>query len=193
MKLGLRAGRPAPQWNWASLWRGRPARVQNTALQANADDRAEGSDRNPDWVRWSCSVTAFCWRLSVSEKYTFQVNRAKNRLVIKLSGFFRGSDVEPAMTKLRAALVELEPGFDVITDLSDFVPGSPGAAKAMAQAGQMVKEKGRRNAVRITGGLMTGLMQFQRLLKGVFNEDEVRYAKSIQEADSILDNWEGGA
>lgn len=129
----------------------------------------------------------------MSEKYTFQVNRAKNRLVIKLSGFFRGSDVEPAMTKLRAALVELEPGFDVITDLSDFVPGSPGAAKAMAQAGQMVKEKGRRNAVRITGGLMTGLMQFQRLLKGVFNEDEVRYAKSIQEADSILDNWEGGA
>lgn len=128
----------------------------------------------------------------MSKKYTFEANRAKNRLVIKLSGFFRSSDVEPAMAGLNAALAELKPGFDVITDLSDFKPGSPGAAKAMAQAGQMVKEKGRRNAVRITGGLMTGLMQFQRLLKSVFNEDEVRYAKSIQEANSILDNWEDG-
>jgi len=129
----------------------------------------------------------------VSEKYSFQVNRAKNRLLVNLSGFFRSKDVEPAMSALTAALAELRPGFGVITDLSDFVPGSSGAANAMGRAGQMVKEKGRRNAVRITGGLMTGLMQFQRLFKKVFDEDEVRYAKSISEAESILDNWENSA
>ena len=36
---------------------------------------------------------------------------------------------------------------------------------------------------------MTGLMQFQRLLKGVFDEDKTRYAKSMQEAEAMLDNW----
>ena len=52
------------------------------------------------------------------------------------------------------------------------------------------KTRGRRRAVRVTGGIMAGFLQFKRLLSGVFEEDEsVRYATSIAEADSILDNW----
>jgi hypothetical protein len=118
-----------------------------------------------------------------------RADRAKNRLYIKLAGFFRGRDIEPAMSELERALAELGPGFDVITDLSDFVPGSPAATEALRRGGEMVKARQRRHAVRITGGLVTGLMQFQRLLKGVFAEDSVRYAKSVAEAHAILDDW----
>lgn len=118
-----------------------------------------------------------------------RVDRAKNRLYIKLSGFFRSQHVDPAMQKLEAALQKLEPNLDVVTDLSDFVPGSPGAGAAMTRGGEMIKDKGRRHGIRITGGLMTGLMQFQRLLKGVFSDEDTRYAKSIEEADAMLDNW----
>jgi hypothetical protein len=125
----------------------------------------------------------------MSDKYEFRVDRARNRLYIKLSGFFRGQDVDPAMTELEAALEELRPDFDTITDLSGFVPGSPGATAALTRGGEMIKKKGRRNGVRITGGLMTGLMQFQRMLKGVFDEDKTRYAKSLQEAEAMLDSW----
>ena len=125
----------------------------------------------------------------MSKKYEFRADRAKNRLYIRLSGFFRGADVDPAMAELEGVLKDLSPGFDTITDLSSFVPGSPGATAALTKGGEIIKNKGRRHGVRITGGLMTGLMQFQRLLKGVFDEGKTRYAKSLQEAEAMLDSW----
>jgi len=125
----------------------------------------------------------------MSGKIEFRADRGKNRLYIRLSGFLRSKHVDPAMEKLEVALRDLQPNLDVVTDLSDFVPGSPGASAALARGGEMIKKKGRRHGVRITGGLVTGLMQFQRLLKGVFDEKNTRYAKSIQEADAMLDSW----
>ena len=125
----------------------------------------------------------------MSGRIEFQVDRVKNRLYIRLSGFLRSKNVDPAMEELEAALSELQPNLDVVTDLTDFVPGSPGASGALARGGEMIKEKGRRHGIRITGGLMTGLMQFQRLLKGVFDEKSTRYAKSLEEADAMLDSW----
>jgi len=119
----------------------------------------------------------------------FRVDQVKNRLYIKLSGFFRGNDAQSVMDGLEAALRDVQPDFDVVTDLSDFVPGSPGATAALTKGGELVREKGRRYGVRITGGLMTGIMQFQRLLKGVFDETNTKMAKSVQEADDMLDNW----
>ena len=118
-----------------------------------------------------------------------RADRARNRLYIRLVGFFRGRDVEPSLQALESALAELQPDFDVVTDLSEFVPGSPAAAEALRLGGELIKDKGRRRAVRITGGLMAGLMQFRRLLQSVFDETTVRYAKSTAEADSILDSW----
>ena len=125
----------------------------------------------------------------MSGSIEFRADRAKNRLYIRLSGFLRSKHVDPAMEELEIALRNLQPHFDVVTNLSNFVPGSPGASAALARGGEMIKEKGRRHGVRVTGGLMTGLMQFQRLLKGVFDEKSTRYAKSIQEADAMLDSW----
>lgn len=114
----------------------------------------------------------------------------RHRLYITLSGFFREADVEPALANLRAEAAKFDGYFDVVTDLSSFVPGSPAAADALRQGGEIVKEHGRRRAIRVTGGIMTGIMQFKRLLGRVFDEDEnVRYATSIEEADRALDNW----
>ena len=125
----------------------------------------------------------------MSGSIEFRADRAKNRLYIRLSGFLRSKHVDPAMEELEIALRNLQPHFDVVTNLSSFVPGSPGASAALARGGEMIKEKGRRHGVRVTGGLMTGLMQFQRLLKGVFDEKSTRYAKTIQEADAMLNSW----
>ncbi len=126
----------------------------------------------------------------MSGTFDFRVDRSKNRLYISLSGFFHGRDVEPALAELETALRDVQPGFDTITDRTGFVPGAPGATEALKRGGEMVRTRGRRNGVRITGGLMTGLMQFQRMLKGVFSEDNTRYAKSVQKAEAMLDNWD---
>jgi hypothetical protein len=94
----------------------------------------------------------------------------KNRLDIRLDGF--------------------QGPFDVVTDITTFVPGSPKAADAPQLGGGLVERHGRRRAVRVTGGVVTGLMQFNRLIRGAFDEDEsVRCASPIAEADRILDDW----
>lgn len=119
-----------------------------------------------------------------------RTDTGKNRLYICLNGFFSGADLEPTLAKIRAELEHLHPDFDVITDIKGFVPGSPKAAEALKAGAELVKARGRRRAIRVTGGLMTGLMQFKRMMGGVFEEDEtVRYAGSIEEADTILDEW----
>jgi len=115
---------------------------------------------------------------------------AANRLYIRLVGFFREAEVGPVMDGLNAELDKLKPDFDIVMDISKFKPSSPKAAEALRIGGEMVKNRGRRRAVRVTGGIVAGFLQFKRLLSGVFEEDEsVRYATSIVEADAILDNW----
>jgi hypothetical protein len=122
--------------------------------------------------------------------FDIKADTNKSRLYIGLSGFFREADVQPTLDALRFEAGKFQGPFDVITDISKFVPSSPKAADALKQGGELVKRCGRRRAVRVTGGIVTGLMQFKRLMGGVFEEDEtVRYATSVEEADRILDNW----
>ncbi len=122
--------------------------------------------------------------------FDIKADTTKSRLYIGLSGFFREADVQPTLDALRAEAGKFDGPFDVVTDISKFLPGSPKAAEAIRKGGEVVKEAGRRRAVRVTGGLITGFMQFKRLLGGVFEEDEtVRYATSVAEADKILDLW----
>lgn len=126
-------------------------------------------------------------------EYGFRVDSSKNRLYVQLSGYFRDDEVAPMLDELSQQLILVRPGFDVVTDLSGFKPGNAGATEALRRGGELVKAKGRRRAVRVTGGLVVGLMQFKRILGSVFKEDNVRYAKSVAEADAILDEWESGA
>ena len=122
--------------------------------------------------------------------FEIRADTVKNRLYIRLGGFFRGADSQATIDALRTEIDKMQRDFDVVIDISKFVPGPPKAADAIKRGGELVKERGRRRAVRITGGLVTGLMQFKRLVGGIFDEDEsVRYAKSVEEADRFLDDW----
>ena len=44
--------------------------------------------------------------------------------------------------------------------------------------------------MRIAGGLTAGSLRFRRELQSVSYETTVRYAKSLEEAEALLDNWE---
>jgi len=121
-------------------------------------------------------------------EFKCHTDREKNRLYIKVRGFFREKDTEFVYRELEDALKNLRTDFDVVTDLSGFVPVSPEAVSALRKGAELVKDSGRRNAVRITGGLVSGMMQFKRVLRPVFDEESVRYAKSTEEADAILDS-----
>jgi hypothetical protein len=118
-------------------------------------------------------------------------NDTGDRLYIQFEGFFQGDDVQPLLAALSAELSTLQPGFDVVTDYSGFVPTSPQGVEGLKAGAQMLKRHGRRRAVRVTGASLGGLMQYKRVVGSVFTDDEtVRYAGSMAEADAMLDSWD---
>jgi hypothetical protein len=118
-------------------------------------------------------------------------NEGKDRLYIQVGGFFKDADAKRALAALSSELETLQPEFDVVTDYSKFVPASPKGVDGLKTGAEMVKQRGRRRAVRVTGAIVTGLMQFKRIMGGVFEDDEtIRYAGSIAEADAVLDSWD---
>lgn len=122
-------------------------------------------------------------------EFELRTDPHRNRLYIRLSGFFRGSDSDAMFTELQEILAELQPGFDVVTDISKFLPASPEVARSLRRGAELIKNSGRRRAVRVAGSLVVGLMQFRREVDEVFDEETTRYAKTLEEADRILDGW----
>jgi len=122
--------------------------------------------------------------------YEVRYDPAKRRLYLRLAGFFRESDALTSLAALEKELSVASPGFDVVADLSRFLPASPSAAGHIRRAAELVKTSGRRRAVRISSRLVTAMMQLNREVKGMFDEETIRYASSVEEAEEILDSWE---
>jgi hypothetical protein len=121
-------------------------------------------------------------------EFDFHVDETKNRLYIRLSGFFRKDESDALFAALKTTLGQVRSGFDAVTDVRDLRPGSPESAADLEKAVQIIRDAGRNRAVRITGGLVTGIMQFKRVVQSVFgNDPKVRYVSSPEEADRILD------
>ena len=121
--------------------------------------------------------------------FEFHVDQTKNRLYIRLSGFFRESESDALFAALKTCLDQVRSGFDAVTDVRGLRPGSPKTAADLEKAVQMIKDAGRNRAVRITGGVVTGIMQFTRVVQSVLgNDTKVRYVSSPEEADRILDS-----
>jgi len=118
-----------------------------------------------------------------------RADTVKGRPYIQHVGFFREADDRPSLDALRREARKFQGPFEVVTDISKFLLGLSNAADAIQQGGELVKEFGRRPVVRVTCGIVTGLMQLKRLVGGVLAEDEtVRYATSICDADDIPDH-----
>jgi hypothetical protein len=122
--------------------------------------------------------------------YEFRADTTKNRLYMHLSGYFRETDT-PEMTRvLESELDKLSRGFDVILDMPGLKPGSPAAAVWIQKGAELIKSRGRRRGVHVANSFLTALMQFKRMLGGVFNDETTRHAKSREEAERILDEWD---
>lgn len=116
-------------------------------------------------------------------EFEFRVDTQHNRLYMKLSGFFRDGESEEVYRAFMEAIDQLEPGFDVINDIRGFVPASPGAADTIKRAAEVIAERKIGRTIRVTGKVVSGLMQFKRLLSGA---TDVELASSVEEAERML-------
>ena len=94
--------------------------------------------------------------------YTIRVDAAKNRLYVTLVGYFSIDEMKTCGDETIQATDQLRPGYDVITDISQFKAGPPEVAKDIERVQAHFRKSGARQGVRIVGENALSGMQFRR-------------------------------
>jgi len=118
--------------------------------------------------------------------FTIKADVQKNRLYVTLVGFFDHKLMKECTDKTIEEAGKLKPGFDVITDLSEFKPVGQDAVEEIARGQAFFKKAGIRRGIRVEGQSKLTSGQFHRLGKTVdYNPDIV---DSIEAAEKLLDS-----
>jgi len=115
-----------------------------------------------------------------------QVSIPKNRIYLGLEGYFDDEAAEKAADQIIAGLQQLRPGFDVVSNISEFKPATPQAAEHIVRVQKALKEMGFRRIVRVVAGNALGKMQMQRTATQAGGLD-AEYAATREEAERMLD------
>lgn len=111
----------------------------------------------------------------------------KNRMYMKLSGFFRDDKIQEAVDKFLSEVEKLKPGIDIINDISQFRPATAKGAEMIKSAQVKVAQKGVKRLVRVVDKSVSGLLQFKTTAKSA-GYDGVN-AGSLEEAEKYLDSF----
>jgi hypothetical protein len=118
--------------------------------------------------------------------YTVTANIEKNRLYVTLVGFFDYNQMKECTDKTILELKKLKPGFDVITDISQFKPLGQDTLVEVERAQAQFKKSGIRYGLRVEGKSKLTSMQFSRVGKTVdYIPDTV---ETLEEAEKLLDS-----
>lgn len=118
--------------------------------------------------------------------YTVKANVAKNRLYVSMIGFFQADEMKACTDQVILETKKLKPGYDVITDVSQFKPAGPDAIKEIERGQAHFKATKIGHGIRVVGGSATTSLQFARTGKSVgYVPDTV---STVVEAEKILDN-----
>jgi hypothetical protein len=116
--------------------------------------------------------------------YEIRSNVTRNALFVRLEGFLTDTEAVEVADKVIAELERLRPGFDAITDITHFKPGSAKVASELMRTQQAYKAHGIRRVIRIVGESVVAKMQFQRTGEEVGLE--MAYVSSFEEAEKLL-------
>jgi hypothetical protein len=121
-------------------------------------------------------------------KHGVSVDQAKNRLYIILDGFFTDADVQKVSVAVYGAINSLQPGFDMVTDVTTCRPATPAGSTEIEKTQQYAIDKGARRFVRVVSERILIQMQINRgaAKAGI----KANYVKSIAEANALLDKLE---
>lgn len=117
--------------------------------------------------------------------YTVTADIAKNRLYVKLVGYFEYKEMKEATDKTVTETAKLKPGFDVITDLSQFKPVGQDALDEVTRGQTHLNKAGKRYAIRVEGKSKLTSLQFSRMGKNVDYMPDI--VASLEEAEKLLD------
>ena len=114
-----------------------------------------------------------------------EISVAKNRIYLGLEGYFRDEEAQQLADKVITEIGKLRPGFDLVNDISKFMPASQAAAGHFLRVQGVMKERGVRRIVRVVAGNALGNMQVGRA--ATQSGLEAQIASTRQEAERLLD------
>ncbi|OGO18837.1 MAG: hypothetical protein A2Z15_07185 [Chloroflexi bacterium RBG_16_50_11] len=119
--------------------------------------------------------------------FTVRADIQKNRLYVKLVGFFDYNEMKASTDKVIEEVKKLKPGFDVINDVSDFKPAGQDTLKEIERAQTHLKKSGIRHGIRVEGKAKLTGAQFTRVGKTAnYVADAV---ETMEEAEKLLDSY----
>lgn len=111
-------------------------------------------------------------------------NPEKNRLYITLAGHLEGLERQEAIKAMKAEILKLDPGFDLVTDISGLHPSDQEGFKDFLRAKATLKLKGVGHILRVVK-IPLSRIQVDRVSGGAgYQVDSVN---SMEEADQRLD------
>jgi hypothetical protein len=119
-------------------------------------------------------------------EYKLDVDEEKNRLYLKMEGHFEADEGGDGQEELLRIARELDDGFEMITDLSEFEPASPEVADSIDDGKQILARNGLAASVRVTPESTTGKLQFERAGKEA-ESYQVAEAETVDQAERLLD------
>jgi hypothetical protein len=116
--------------------------------------------------------------------YTIRADTLKNRLYVTLAGIFTLEEMRRCGDETIEATKKLRPGYDVVTDITQYKVGSPEVAKDIERVQAHFRKSGARQGVRVVGASVISGMQFRRTgAQADYNSVNVA---SLQDAEELL-------
>lgn len=112
----------------------------------------------------------------------------KNRLYITLKGAVSQADSQQLASQVIKDIKKMKPGFDVVTDISEFEPATQKAAEALGLVHKAMIDQGVNRIVRVVGMELkatVGKIQFERASRGAGIVAET--VESLDAAERLLD------
>lgn len=116
--------------------------------------------------------------------FTIRVDTAKNRLYVTLAGFFTLEEMKRCGDDTIKATAKLRPGYDVVTDITQFKAGPPEVAEDIERVQAHFRKSGARQGVRIVGSNVISGLQFRRT--GAHAEYNSVNVPSLEAAEEFL-------
>ena len=120
--------------------------------------------------------------------FTIKADIQKNRLYVKLVGFFDYKEMKACTDKTIEEASKLKPGYDVINDISEFKPAGQDTLKEVERAQSYLKKTGVRRGIRVEGKAKLTNIQFNRIGKTVDYLAET--VETMEEAEKLLDSFD---
>jgi hypothetical protein len=118
--------------------------------------------------------------------YKVKLDVARNRLYVKLAGFFSLEEIRRCSDETIAATKKLRRGYDVVTDISGLKSGTPEVAQEHERVQAHFRASGARQGVRVIGGAFTAAsLQLNRTAKLAGYQSTT--VETLADAEKLLD------